>query len=129
MPVKNIAQPFNIFNSVSVSATQTFTSSNSSVKYLDTVGYQFNLSGTPTGVLQINGSLDYNPVLPQSADPINGSLSGTWTTIASVSVSSGTPSPVFFNMNQLGFAWIQSQFISSTATGTLSGWICGKSLG
>jgi len=129
LPVKNAARPFNIFNAT-VSDGQTYTSSNTAITYLDTVGYQINLGGVgPTGVLQINGSNDWNPQLPESANPQGSSQNGTWVTIASVSIGIGSPNPVFFNMNQLGHAYIQCQFVSSTASGTLSGWLVAKSLG
>lgn len=127
MPVKITAPPFNIFNNILGSAT--FTSSATSILYKDTVGYQVNFTGVSAGTLQINGSNDYNPNLPQSADPFNASQSGTWVTLASTSIGTGTPNPIFFNMNQLGMAWIQCQYIASSGTGTLSGWIVGKSLG
>lgn len=127
MPGKE-ASVFNIFSSVSVSGAQTFTSSITANIYRDNVGYQIIFSGSPTGTLQINVSNNYNLQQPQSGNVINSSPGGDWTTLASVSMVN-VVSPVAFNMNQVPFAFIQCQFVSSTASGTITGWISSKSLG
>ncbi len=132
MPGKE-ASVFNIFNTITVSGSAsagaaTFTSSVTSNIYRDNIGYQINFTGSPQGVLQFNGSNDYNPQLPQSANPVNSSTAGNWFTFASVSMAN-IVSPYGLNVNQFPFAFIQCQFISSTATGVLTGWISTKSLG
>lgn len=119
---------FNIFSSVSVSGAVTFTSSTTGILYRDDVGYQVNFTGSPQGVLQINASNDYNPQQPQTANPQNSSASGNWATLTSVSMAN-VVSPVLFNLQQLPFAFIQCQFISSTASGVITGWVSTKSVG
>lgn len=133
MPVKTAALPFNIFNSVSVSgsasaALATFTSSVTAIRYLDNIGYQVNFTGTPQGVLQINACNDFNPQLPESGNPQNSSKNGTWITLTSLSMVSAV-SPIGFNLNQVPFGYVQCQFLSSTASGVLTGWIAAKGLG
>jgi len=124
---------FNIFNGITVSGSAsqgaaTFTSSVTANIYRDNVGYQINFTGSPTGVLQINASNDYNPQLPQSANPQNSSTNGTWVTLTSVSMAN-VVNPVAFNLNQVPFAFIQCQFVSATSSGVLTGWISTKSIG
>lgn len=133
MPTKTAALPFNIFNNISVSGSAsigaaTFTSSVTALRYLDNVGYQVNFTGGPTGVLQVNASNDYNPQLPESGNPQNSSLNGTWVTLASLSMATAS-NPVAFNLNQVPFAYVQCQFISATASGVISGWVTAKGLG
>lgn len=133
MAVKNVGLPFQIFNNILVSGSAsvgvaTFTSSATAVQYKDNVGYQINFTGTPFGVLQINASNDYNPQLPESGNPFNSSTNGNWVTLTSISISTAS-SPVGFNLNQVPFAFIQCQFISGTASGSLTGWVTSKGLG
>lgn len=132
MPVKE-ASVFNIFKNIAVSGSAsagaaTFTSSVTSNIYRDNIGYQINFTGGPTGVIQFNGSNDYNPQLPQSANPQGSSTNGTWFTFASASMGS-VVSPYALNINQFPFAFLQCQFISGTSSGVLTGWISTKSLG
>lgn len=123
---KEISEPFNVVCSAAVSATTTFTSSNSSTKLRDTIVYQVNYTGAPIGILQINGSLDYNPGYPQSAGSANP---GSWFSIASLSFVAGMPQPICFNIREYGGAWTQMQFVSSTSSGILGVWTAAKSLG
>lgn len=119
---------FNIFNNITVNGSGTFTSSVSGLMYRDYVGYQVNFTGSPQGTLQFNGSNDYNPQAPQSANPQNSSANGNWFTFASVSMAN-IVSPYGLNIQIFPFAFVQCQFIASSATGTLTGWISTKSLG
>lgn len=124
--VKEVSSPFLIIGSLSVSAANTYTSSASSILYRDSVCYQVNAAGVPTGSLNINGSADYNPGTPQSTGTLNA---GNWTTITTQAIGSGTSYPVLFNLNQLAMPWTQFQFVSSTNTGTISVYVSAKSLG
>lgn len=80
----------------------------------------------PTGVVYINGSVDYNPGQPQSAGTLNA---GSWVTITSQTIGSGTAMPLLFNLNQLAMPWTQLVFTSSTSSGTISAYFTAKSLG
>lgn len=125
--LKEISEPFLIIPSIAVSGATNRTSSASSVKYKDTVGYQVNFTGSPVGTLYVNGSIDYNPGAPQSGGTYNV---GNWVTITSQTVGSGTSQPYLFNLNQLAVPWTQLQFIgSSSAAGSMSVYFTAKSLG
>lgn len=132
MPVKTAGLPFNIFNQITVSGSAsagaaTFTSSITAIQYKDNIGYQVNFTGNPVGVLQINASEDYNPQLPESANPQNSSTNGNWFTLTSVSMAN-VFSPVGFNLNQVPFPYIQCQFISGTSSGVITGWVSSKGI-
>lgn len=122
---KAASLPFKLTDQVSVSGT--YTSSVSGIIYRDSVGYQVNLnSGAPTGYVQIDVCSDYNPGLPQSGP---GSLNnGTWTTVASVSVTS-TSFPVTFQLNQLASAFSRLQMVTSSGTAVITTYFTAKSLG
>lgn len=126
---KEVSPQFNVLGSTSVSATTTITSSISSILYRDSISYQFNLSGVPTGTININCSLDYSPGLPQSANGSGQARAGNWATIASVAVTSATASPVIFDISPISMPWIQAQFVSSTSSGVISVWSTAKSYG
>lgn len=124
---------FNIFNQIAVSGSAsigvaTYTSSATSALYRDDIGYQVNFIGTPQGVLQFNGSNDYNPQTPQSGNPQNSSGNGTWFTFASVSMNT-IVSPYALNITQFPFAFLQCQVISATSSAVLTGWVSTKSIG
>ena len=122
-----IASVFNIFSNISVGSA-TFTSSSTGVIYRDNIGYQVNYTGSPQGVLQFNGSNDFNPQLPESGNPQGSSQNGNWFTFASVSMAN-IVSPYALNIDQFPFAFVQCQFVASTAAGTITGWISTKSIG
>lgn len=133
MPMKTAGLPFNIFKNITVSgsasgATATFTSSVTAIQYKDNVGYQVNFTGAPLGFVQINACNDFNPQLPQSANPQGSSTNGTWCTLTSVSMATAS-SPIAFNLNQVPFGYIQCQFFSSTSSGVLTAWVALKGLG
>lgn len=117
---------FNIFNAVV--GTSTFTSSVTSVLYRDDIGYQINFTGTPAGVIQFNGSNDYNPQTPQSGNLLGSSQTGNWFTFASVS-GAAISSPYALNINQFPFAFIQCQVGSMTSALTCNGFVSTKSVG
>lgn len=125
--LKEISEPFLIIPSSAISGSTNITSSASSVKYKDSVGYQVNFTGAVAGTLRVNGSIDYNPGAPQSGGAFNA---GNWVTITSQTVGSGSTQPYLFNLNQLAVPWTQLQFVgSSSATGSMSVYFTAKSLG
>lgn len=124
--LKEVSQPYNILGSTTLSGTTVVTTSATMILYKDSVGYQINFSGVPTGTININGSLDYNPGLPQTGGV---QRNGNWTTITNTSLGSGSLTPVIFNLNQLSMPWTQVQFISSTSSGVVDCWVVAKSLG
>lgn len=132
MAVKNVSTPFQLLNAVSVTGSNVVTSSVSSILYKDNIGLQYIFGGNSTGTIDIQISNDYNPGLPESG---GGANSGTWTSLTQTSpntlplvVGSGT-SNASINLNQLGFAWLRTQYTNSSGTGTLTYTFAAKSLG
>lgn len=130
---KNVSPPFVFFSGLTITGTATvYTSSASSILYKDNVGLQYAFTGNAQGQLDIQISNDYNPGQPQTAGQLNN---GTWTSLTQTSpntlpavIGSGTSS-VFVNLNQLGAAYIRTQWTNSSGSGTISGTFTAKSLG
>lgn len=117
-----------LLNNQTMTGTNTLTSAQTNIKYKDSVGIQLQWTGTPSGTFQVQGSLDYNPGLPQSGGTANA---GTWTniTLSPTPGASGSAGQILINMNQLGFPWIQVTYTNISGTGVLTGYIMTKSLG
>lgn len=133
MPAKQAALPFNVFSGVLVSGSAsggafTYVSSVTAIQYKDNVGYQVNFTGLPVGFIQVAACNDYNPQLPQSANPLNSNANGNWIALASVAMQNAT-TPIGFNLNQVPFAYVQLQYVNATSSGVLTGWITSKGLG
>lgn len=130
MPSKQASLPFQVCASISMSGTNTFISSVTSIIYRDSVAYQAAWTGIPTGSFDAQGSIDFNPGLPESGGSQNN---GTWTSIpitpAFNATGSGGASFGLINMSQLGFAYTRMQYTNSTGSGFLAVWVSGKSFG
>lgn len=126
--VKNAGLPYQIFTNASMSGTITVSGPITDLMYKDSAAVSLNWSGTPTGTFFVNGSVDYNPGLPQSDGTINN---GTFTTLAlspaPVATGSGGSSQILINMSPLAFRYMQISYTNSTGSGLLTGWICSKS--
>lgn len=113
-----------------MSGTTAYTSSVTSIVYRDSIAYQFAWTGVPTGAFDVQGSIDYNPGLPQSAGQQN---QGTWTSIpispAFNATGSGGSSFGLVNMSQLGFTYTRFVYTNSTGSGVLAAWTSAKSFG
>lgn len=133
MAVKNVTPPFALLSSLPIAGTSVVTTTSAtSILYKDNVALQYSFTGNATGQIDIQVSNDFNPGQPESA---GGFSSGVWTSLTQTSpntlpytLSSGTAS-VAVNLNQLGFAWLRTQWTNSSGTGTLSKVIAAKSLG
>lgn len=128
MSTKTVINPTLVLSSTSVSNGVTVTGSISAVLYKDTISYQANISGNPSGYFQANVSLDYNPGTPQTQGG-GAKSAGNWASIGSFSILTGSPSPVILRYQQVGEPWIQFQFVCSTGSGVIDMRVAGKSLG
>lgn len=130
MPNKAVSLPFQLCSSISMTGTVAFTSSVSSIIYRDSVAYQAAWTGIPTGSFDVQGSIDFNPGLPESGGSSNN---GTWTSIsispAFNATGSGGASFGLINLSQLGFAYTRLVYTNSTGSGFLGLWVAGKSFG
>ncbi len=136
MSRKEISEPYKIFTSGVMSGTGTITSSATGVLYRDTVGIQLQWTGNPVGTFTVQGSLDYNPGIPQSAGSLNA---GQWFTlpfsnsagaiVTSITIGSGSAQPVGIGIEQIPSAWVQTVYTNSSGSGLLTGYVLAKSLG
>lgn len=131
MPSKQVSPPFNLCASVSMTGTTQFISSVTGILYRDSLSYQFAWTGTPSGSFDVQGSIDYNQGLPESAGSLN---QGTWTSIpltpaATVTGSSGA-SNILANISLFtGFPYSRVVYTNSTGSGVFGVWVCAKSVG
>jgi hypothetical protein len=113
-----------------MSGTNVYTSSVTGILYRDSISYQFAWTGTPSGNFDVQGSIDYNAGLPESAGSLNA---GTWTSIPLTPVAtitgSGGASNVLANLFDLAFPYTRFQYTNSTGSGVLGSWVSGKSFG
>jgi hypothetical protein len=115
MGFKKLIYPYNwIMNGV-MANTQTILSSIQPVSNEDNIGLQVSWTGTPTGSLSVNCSVDgihfdsltFNPALPQPA---------------------GSPGGYLISLNQLPFAWMQFEYTNMSGNGILNVFLLAKDL-
>lgn len=138
MALKNVVPVFQVFSSSlgnqTMSGTNTITSSVTNVVHKDNLCYELVWSGTPNGTFSVQGSVDYNPGLPQS-EPDGAQSNGTWTSLPVLDtsgnppVASGSAGQILCDLNQLPYPFIRIQYTNSSGSGTLSGWVSGKAIG
>lgn len=98
----------------------------------DNLAFQLQWSGNPTGTFQVQGSLDYNPGLPQSGGAANA---GVWTSVpvadggGAPPQASGSSGQILMDLTEFAFPWIRIQYTNATGTGVLTGYVSGKSVG
>jgi hypothetical protein len=105
----------------------TVTSPVINIQNLDNVGFQINITtGTPAGTFAVQVSMDYKEygTFPNAQVLV----AGTWTTLTSQVIASGTPTPITFDLNQLSSPWIRLLYTKTSGTGNFDVFICGKSL-
>lgn len=127
--LKEITPVNRVITNASMSGVALVTSLASNISYKDSVAYQVQWSGIPSGAFDVQGSVDYNPGLPQS----NGSPNaGRWTSITlspTISAAGSGSSQALINLNQLAFPWIRIAYTNSSGQGVLNGYLFAKSLG
>lgn len=102
----------------------TVISSITNIQGLDNIGIQVNLlTGTPTGTFDVQISGDHAEV--------NGVVTnaGNWVSLGTdytVAITSGDPTNVYFDLNQLSSPFIRLLYTKSGGTGTFDAWIVGK---
>lgn len=92
-----------------------------SSQYQDNIGLQVQWTGTPTGVLTIQASIDYNEV--------NGS--GTFHDLSftpNIGQPAGAASGYLINLNQLPFPFFRIKYVFTSGTGALSAWVTSKEI-
>lgn len=120
---KNLYQYY-AFSAQSVATSQTSPPIN--IFLLDNIGVQVDvLTGTPSGTIAVQVSYNYNPSYPLNA--------GTWVTVGlnsstpmSQVITSGSPTPIVFDMPTLSAPWMQIVYTASSGSGTISAVVTGK---
>lgn len=102
------------------------TSAVSNILNMDNPGIEFVWSGTsPVGTCSVEVSLDYN-------QDINGNVTnpGTWVSLTLVPTPavSGNTGAIYIDINQISAPWIRTKYTRVSGTGTLQGYICGKTV-
>lgn len=116
--------------SAAQSLAASFVSVATNIEYQDNVGYQFNvLSGSPTGALSVEISVDYN-------QDTNGNITnaGHWvqlfqpdgTTPVQISLAAGLPASSYIDMTQLSAPWIRFRYTRTSGSGSLDAFITAK---
>lgn len=106
---------YHLINAGSMTGTSVITSSSQNVENLDNIGLQVDWTGTPTGTIEVQGSVDkvtfysltFNPVLAQPAGSASGYL---------------------INLNQFPWPWLRVKYTNASGTGSLSVWLFSKDL-
>jgi hypothetical protein len=93
------------------------------IQFLDNIGYQLNITGSPTGTFSVEVSIDY-------AQDNNGNVKneGNWIELTSEGITAGSPAKVYFDLNQLSAPWIRVSYVRSGGTGSVDAFITGKML-
>lgn len=120
---KNLLLKKQIFTSASMAAS--LTSTVTEIQFLDNIGIELVFTGSPFGTFSVQGSVNY------AQDALgNVTNAGNWVsvTLSPAPVASGSGDQILIDMNQLSFPWIRAIFTRSSGTGTLNGFICGKSV-
>lgn len=95
------------------------------INFLDNVGIQIDLTGTPTmtGTFAVQVSADY-----AEDNEHNVLVPGNWATVTTAGVSSGAPAVTYFDLNQLSAPWIRLIYTHSSGAGTVNAFITAKML-
>ena len=131
MASKQITEVYNVFTAASMSGTSTIYGVPTAIKYRDSVSYQFDWTGDPSGEFFVQGSLNYAPGLPQSAEPEGGVNPGTWNIIPltpAATIGSGS-NTYLLNLADLGVPYIRPMYTNTGSQGSLTGLVFCKSYG
>lgn len=96
------------------------------IQFLDNIGIQANVvSGTPTGVLQVQVSADY--LEDNNHNILNA---GHWVSLtpAQQSLTAGAPAQTYFDLNQLSSPWVRLIYTRTSGSGSLDAFITAKML-
>ncbi len=101
-----------------VSSTTTYHSETFNMSNLDDVGLQIQFTGTPTGTLTIEVSIN----------------NSTWDTIPTADINPSVVSPSgsaidnVYSIKLSPFPYLRVSYTNASSTGTLSAWVSGKDL-
>lgn len=116
---------YQLFSSVAVSSTTTYTSSTVHILNLDNVFLQLDVSGTPNGSFSVQVSTDH-----QEDQEGNVIVAGHWIalTLSPAPTVTGSAVDIGIDLNQLGASYLRVQYTNTSSTGTVNGFVSGKGL-
>lgn len=85
------------------------------ITLMDNAGLEVTWTGTPTGTIQIMGS-------------VSGSAFYALTFNPALSQPSGGGGGYLIDLNQFPFRYFMVQYTNSSGTGSITTWVCGKDL-
>jgi len=120
--VKTVIPPTKIFNAVTIGSNQTSTITD--ISQVDNVGIELVATGTPTGTFLVEVSNDY---FAQGSTVVTA---GNWVqlTLPSTPTLSGAAANIFIDLQQLSAAYLRVSYVFGSSTGTLNGFLTGKSV-
>ena len=131
--LKEVSPRYQTLTDGAMASTDVLTSTPTGIQYKDSFAVHLIWTGTPVGTFAIQGSVDYNPGLPQSgAGPYNA---GHWEPLPLVDqfgiapVAAGSANSNLINLEFMGFPWIRAVYTNASGTGVLNIWIYAKSAG
>lgn len=87
----------------------------SSVSFLDNIGFQFIWTGTPAGTIQVMASID-------------GVIFDALVFSPTISQPAGSSGHGLANVNQFPYKWIKVTYTASSGTGSLTVWLAAKEI-
>jgi hypothetical protein len=131
MRKSNLKQFSTIKNGMMI-GTNTIISSVTNITILDNVGYQFDWTGSPVGIFQIQISANYN-----QDNEGNVITPGTWVNVTlsyfdgvnfvtSTDVPTSVGTPIYLDLTQLSAPWIRCKYSNTSGTGVLNATVAGK---
>lgn len=87
----------------------------SSVSFLDNIGFQFVWTGTPTGVIAVEASIDGVNFDALDFDPV-------------ITQPSGSAGKSLANVNQFPFKWVKVTYTQTSGTGSLAAWMSAREI-
>ncbi len=128
--------PKNSIQQTTILATQSGATSKTSsivdIQNLDNIGIQVDLTGTLTGTLAVNVSLNHKEnsqkvvIVAGTFAPLLLTYNGTQAT--GVAITSGSPSPVILDLNQLSAPYIELVWTATSGTGNITAVLSAKSV-
>lgn len=113
MGFKKTLPPYHLINGGVMTGTATVTSATVNVWNLDNIAIQVGWTGTPTGTIAINCSIDNINFDSLTFDP-------------ALAQPSGSADNYLISLNQLPYPYLQVQYVNASSTGVLNVWIFGK---
>lgn len=98
-----------------MSGTATISSGVFQGNNLDNFGLQVSWTGTPTGTLTVNCSVDNVNFDALTFDP-------------AITQPTGSAARYLINLNQIPFPYLKVQYVNSSGSGILNVWLSGKDL-